>query len=244
MTLRINDLAPDFEALTTHGPIRFHEWLGNCWCVLFSHPKDFTPVCTTELGRMAGLEAEFARRNCKIIGLSVDPVEDHLRWASEIEKTQGHKVSYPMIGDFDLKHRRGGMIDIEFIAQFLQLREAARRPDLLQPNTRMALLALAAAGAVARESAGELVSALALWRDLQNILRLTVGEPFAEDDAAPAVKTLIAQSAGADDFETLREDMEAKAERAFAWYERIIAAPAEMAVARREATSDEKEKAP
>jgi len=103
MTLRINDLAPDFEALTTHGPIRFHEWLGNCWCVLFSHPKDFTPVCTTELGRMAGLEAEFARRNCKIIGLSVDPVEDHLRWASEIEKTQGHKVNYPMIGDFDLK---------------------------------------------------------------------------------------------------------------------------------------------
>ena len=103
MTLRINDLAPDFEAATTHGPIRFHEWLGGSWCVLFSHPKDFTPVCTTELGRVAGMETEFAKRNCKIIGLSVDPVEDHTRWAADIEKTQGHKVNYPMIGDFDLK---------------------------------------------------------------------------------------------------------------------------------------------
>jgi alkyl hydroperoxide reductase subunit AhpC len=103
MTLRINDLAPDFEAMSTHGPIRFHQWLGDSWCVLFSHPKDFTPVCTTELGRMAGLEAEFTRRNCKIIGLSVDPVEDHTRWAADIERTQGHKVNYPMIGDSDLK---------------------------------------------------------------------------------------------------------------------------------------------
>lgn len=103
MALRINDLAPDFEAQTTHGPIRFHQWLGDSWCVLFSHPKDFTPVCTTELGQMAGLEAEFARRNCKIIGLSVDTVEDHRRWAAEIEKAQGHRVNYPMIGDFDLK---------------------------------------------------------------------------------------------------------------------------------------------
>ena len=103
MTLRINDLAPDFEAMSTRGPIRFHQWLGDSWCVLFSHPKDFTPVCTTELGRMAGLEAEFARRNCKIIGLSVDPVEDHTRWAADIERTQGHQVNYPMIGDSDLK---------------------------------------------------------------------------------------------------------------------------------------------
>ena len=103
MTLRINDLAPDFEALSTHGPINFHQWLGDSWCVLFSHPKDFTPVCTTELGRMAGLEAEFAKRNCKIIGLSVDPVEDHARWAADIEKSQGHTVNYPMIGDSDLK---------------------------------------------------------------------------------------------------------------------------------------------
>jgi thioredoxin-dependent peroxiredoxin len=103
MTLRINDIAPDFEAETTCGPIRFHEWLGDSWCVLFSHPKDFTPVCTTELGYMAGLQREFEQRNCKIIGLSVDPVADHGKWASDIEKTQGHKVNYPMIGDSDLK---------------------------------------------------------------------------------------------------------------------------------------------
>jgi alkyl hydroperoxide reductase subunit AhpC len=103
MSLRINEIAPDFEAATTHGPISFHQWLGDSWCVLFSHPKDFTPVCTTELGMVAGMEAEFARRNCKIIGLSVDPVEEHGRWATEIERTQGHKVNYPMIGDFDLK---------------------------------------------------------------------------------------------------------------------------------------------
>jgi thioredoxin-dependent peroxiredoxin len=102
MTLRINDLAPDFDAQTTQGPIRFHEWLGGGWCVLFSHPKDFTPVCTTELGYMAGLQAEFEKRNCKIIGLSVDPVTDHGKWAVDIERTQGHKVTYPMIGDPDL----------------------------------------------------------------------------------------------------------------------------------------------
>ena len=103
MTLRINDIAPDFEAETTQGPIRFHEWLGDSWGVLFSHPKDFTPVCTTELGYMAGLQAEFEKRNCKIIGLSVDPVADHGKWAADIEKSQGHKVNYPMIGDSDLK---------------------------------------------------------------------------------------------------------------------------------------------
>ena len=103
MSLRINEVAPDFEAATTHGSIRFHQWLGDSWCVLFSHPKDFTPVCTTELGRVAGMEAEFARRNCKIIGLSVDRVEDHGRWVTDIERTQGNKVNYPMIGDFDLK---------------------------------------------------------------------------------------------------------------------------------------------
>ncbi len=102
MTLRINDMAPDFQAETTHGPIRFHEWLGGSWGVLFSHPKNFTPVCTTELGYLAGLEPEFAKRNCKIIGLSVDPVAEHGKWAADIEKTQGHKVTYPMIGDPDL----------------------------------------------------------------------------------------------------------------------------------------------
>jgi thioredoxin-dependent peroxiredoxin len=103
MTLRINDLAPDFEAQTTQGPIRFHEWLGDSWGVLFSHPKDFTPVCTTELGYMAGLQQEFEKRNCKILGLSVDPVTDHGKWAMDIERTQGHKVYYPMIGDPELK---------------------------------------------------------------------------------------------------------------------------------------------
>jgi alkyl hydroperoxide reductase subunit AhpC len=102
MTLRINDVAPDFEAETTQGHIRFHEFIGDSWCVLFSHPKDFTPVCTTELGYMAGLQAEFEKRNCKIIGLSVDPVADHGRWKADIEKTMGHTVAYPMIGDADL----------------------------------------------------------------------------------------------------------------------------------------------
>jgi thioredoxin-dependent peroxiredoxin len=102
MSLRINDMAPDFEADTTQGHIRFHEFIGDSWCVLFSHPKDFTPVCTTELGYMAGLTDEFTRRNCKIIGLSVDPVTDHDRWKADIERTQGHSVNYPMIGDPDL----------------------------------------------------------------------------------------------------------------------------------------------
>jgi alkyl hydroperoxide reductase subunit AhpC len=101
--LRINDVAPDFTAETTHGPIRFHEWIGNGWAVLFSHPKDFTPVCTTELGYMAGLEPEFKKCNAKIIGLSVDPVGSHAKWSADIEETQGHKVNYPMIGDPDLQ---------------------------------------------------------------------------------------------------------------------------------------------
>ena len=103
MTLQIGDTAPDFEAETTEGKIRFHDWIGNNWVVLFSHPKDFTPVCTTELGYMAGLQPEFAKRACKIIGLSVDPVSSHSKWAADIEETQGHKVNYPMIGDPELK---------------------------------------------------------------------------------------------------------------------------------------------
>jgi alkyl hydroperoxide reductase subunit AhpC len=102
MSLRINDEAPDFTASTTHGILNFHEWIGNGWAILFSHPKDFTPVCTTELGYMAKLEPEFKKRNCKIIGLSVDPVENHTRWAKDIEETQGYAVNYPMIGDGDL----------------------------------------------------------------------------------------------------------------------------------------------
>jgi len=100
---RINDIAPDFAADTTQGKISFHEWIGDGWAILFSHPKDFTPVCTTELGYMAGLQPEFAKRNCKIIGLSVDPVTNHGKWAADIEETQGHKVTYPMIGDPELK---------------------------------------------------------------------------------------------------------------------------------------------
>ena len=103
MSLRINDTAPDFTAETTQGTIHFHEWIDNGWVILFSHPKDFTPVCTTELGYMAGLEPEFAKRNCKIIGLSVDPVTSHGKWAADIEETQGHRVNYPMIGDPELK---------------------------------------------------------------------------------------------------------------------------------------------
>jgi len=102
-TLRINDTAPDFTADTTQGKINFHQWIGDGWAILFSHPKDFTPVCTTELGYMAGLEPEFAKRNCKINGLSMDPVGDHSKWAADIEETQGHKVTYPMIGDPELK---------------------------------------------------------------------------------------------------------------------------------------------
>ena len=103
MSLRIGDIAPDFEAQTTEGKIRFHDWLGSSWGVLFSHPKDFTPVCTTELGYMAKLKPEFDKRDVKIIGLSVDPVDDHARWANDIKETQGHAPNYPMIGDADFK---------------------------------------------------------------------------------------------------------------------------------------------
>src|SRR4029450_8315445 len=102
MPLRIGDEAPDFTAETTQGTIRFHEWIGNGWAILFSHPKDFTPVCTTELGYMAGLKPEFEKRNCKIIGLSADPVTDHKGWAKDIQETQGHAPNYPMIGDAEL----------------------------------------------------------------------------------------------------------------------------------------------
>jgi thioredoxin-dependent peroxiredoxin len=103
MSLRINDVAPDFTADTTQGPIRFHEWVGDNWAVLFSHPKDFTPVCTTELGAVASLEGQFAARGAKVIGLSVDPVDSHKRWEKDIEEVSGHPVKYPVIGDPELK---------------------------------------------------------------------------------------------------------------------------------------------
>ena len=103
MSLRLNDTAPDFTAETTQGKINFHEWIGDKWAILFSHPKDFTPVCTTELGYMAKIEPEFAKRNAKLIGLSVDPSESHARWVADIEETQGAKVNYAIIGDHDLK---------------------------------------------------------------------------------------------------------------------------------------------
>jgi alkyl hydroperoxide reductase subunit AhpC len=103
MSLRINDLAPDFDAETTQGPIHFHEWIGDGWAVLFSHPKDFTPVCTTELGAVAALEKQFAQRGAKVIGLSVDPVSNHSKWATDIQEVVGHAVNYPLIGDPELK---------------------------------------------------------------------------------------------------------------------------------------------
>jgi alkyl hydroperoxide reductase subunit AhpC len=103
MSIQIGQVAPDFEADTTQGRIRFHDWIGDGWAILFSHPKDFTPVCTTELGTMAGLKPEFDRRNCKIIGLSVDPVESHHRWEGDIAEVTGHAVTYPMIGDPSLE---------------------------------------------------------------------------------------------------------------------------------------------
>ena len=103
MSLRINETAPNFTAQTTHGPVDFHQWIGDKWAILFSHPKDFTPVCTTELGYMAKIEPEFTKRNVKLIALSVDPSESHARWLADIEETQGAKVDYPIIADHDLK---------------------------------------------------------------------------------------------------------------------------------------------
>ena len=99
MTLRINDVAPNFQAETTEGPIDFHEWIGDGWAILFSHPKDFTPVCTTELGAVAGLKPEFDKRNCKVLGISVDAVSDHEKWSEDIKKATGNAVNYPLVGD-------------------------------------------------------------------------------------------------------------------------------------------------
>ncbi len=116
MPLRIGDEVPNFTADTTEGKLKFHEWIGNGWAILFSHPKDFTPVCTTELGYMAGLKPQFEKRNCKIIGLSIDSVDDHKKWSNDIEETQGHAVNYPIIGDTDL--------------------EVAKAFDMIHPNAK------------------------------------------------------------------------------------------------------------
>ena len=118
MALAINDIAPDFEAETTQGRIKFHDWIGNSWAVLFSHPKDFTPVCTTELGYMARIKPEFDKRGVKIIGLSADPVDNHAKWAEDIKETQGFAPNYPMIGDADLK-----------VAKLYGMLPAAASPD-------------------------------------------------------------------------------------------------------------------
>src|SRR5260221_11611488 len=125
MALQLGDTAPDFEAETTEGTLSFHDWLGDSWAVLFSHPKDFTPVCTTELGYMAKLQPEFDKRNVKIIGLSVDPVDSHSKWAADIKETQGHLPAYPMIGDPELKAAKAwGMLPAD-LASSSQGRTAA-----------------------------------------------------------------------------------------------------------------------
>src|SRR5579885_2695498 len=127
MSLRINSEAPNFTAQTTQGPINFHEWIGDSWAILFSHPKDFTPVCTTELGYMAKLKPEFDKRGCKILGLSVDPVSSHTSWVKDIEETQGAAVTYPMIGDPELKVAK--LYDM-LPADAGESSKAARRPTM------------------------------------------------------------------------------------------------------------------
>ncbi len=129
MGLQLGDIAPDFETETTEGHIRFHEWLGDSWGVLFSHPKDFTPVCTTELGYMAKLKPEFDKRNTKIIGLSVDPVDKHAKWSEDIKETQGHAPNYPMIGDTDLKiSKLYGMLPAELAGSWTAEPRRKTRP--------------------------------------------------------------------------------------------------------------------
>ena len=128
MTLQIGSTAPDFQAQTTEGPISFYDWVGDSWCVIFSHPKDFTPVCTTELGFMAKLKPEFDKRNCKILGLSVNSVDDHVRWSKDIADTMGHAPNYPMIGDGDLA--------IAKLYGMLPATAGDRRPGARRPITR------------------------------------------------------------------------------------------------------------
>jgi thioredoxin-dependent peroxiredoxin len=143
--MKINDIAPDFDADTTEGRIRFHDWMGDKWAVLFSHPKDFTPVCTTELGYMAKIKPEFDKRNVKIIGLSVDPVESHAKWAADIKDTQGHAPNYPMIGDPELKIAKAwGMLPAELNGAATQRTAAdnqtVRNVFVVGPDKRIKLI--------------------------------------------------------------------------------------------------------
>jgi alkyl hydroperoxide reductase subunit AhpC len=162
MTLRINSVAPDFIATTTQGPIEFHKWIGDGWAVLFSHPKDFTPVCTTELGYMARIKPEFDKRNCKILGLSVDPVDNHSKWAKDIEETQGAAVTYPMIGDPTLEIAMGRQAGARAIgvltgigtAETFAAARAERRADAVFDDAAgvAAWLSAGAAGAAGRRT--------------------------------------------------------------------------------------------
>jgi alkyl hydroperoxide reductase subunit AhpC len=145
MALQLGDTAPDFEAETTEGPIRFHEWIGDSWAVLFSHPRDFTPVCTTELGYMARIKPEFERRNTKIIGLSVDPVENHGRWSADIEATQGQAPNYPMIGDADFEvSKRYGMLPADVSGEATErtpaMNQTVRNVFVIGPDKKVKLI--------------------------------------------------------------------------------------------------------
>jgi alkyl hydroperoxide reductase subunit AhpC len=145
MALQIGDTAPDFEAQTTEGPLRFHDWIGDSWAVLFSHPKDFTPVCTTELGYMASIKPEFDRRGVKIIGLSVDPIEKHERWADDIAETQGARPNYPMIGDSDFTvSKRYGMLGADVSGdpadRTAALNQTVRNVFVIGPDKKIKLI--------------------------------------------------------------------------------------------------------
>ena len=163
MSLRINSEAPNFTAETTQGTINFHEWIGDGWAILFSHPKDFTPVCTTELGYMAGLQPEFAKRNTKIIGLSVDPVTSHGKWAADIEETQGHKVNYPMIGDPELK-----------VAKLYDMlpAEAGGSPAKAAPPPTMPLCAPCSSSVPTKRSKLMLIYPMSSGRNFDEVLRV------------------------------------------------------------------------